>query len=79
MKDISRREALRGIIAGSAALTIGASKGVEAEGSQQLAAQLPLAFRGQHQPKPLPFDAAKLKGLSGKLINHIGKIITAAR
>ena len=26
------------------------------------------AFRGQHQPKPLVFDAAKLKGLSEKLI-----------
>lgn len=26
------------------------------------------AFRGQHQPKPLSFDAAKLKGLSEKLI-----------
>jgi hypothetical protein len=26
------------------------------------------AFRGQHQPKPLPFDPAKLKGLSEKLI-----------
>ena len=25
-------------------------------------------FRGQHQPKPLPFDPAKLKGLSEKLI-----------
>ncbi|HXG67797.1 MAG TPA: Fe-Mn family superoxide dismutase [Blastocatellia bacterium] len=26
------------------------------------------AFRGQHQPKPLSFDPAKLKGLSEKLI-----------
>ncbi|MDQ2921677.1 MAG: superoxide dismutase, partial [Acidobacteriota bacterium] len=26
------------------------------------------AFRGQHQPKPLPFDPAKLKGLSEKLM-----------
>src|SRR5215213_10415878 len=70
MKDISRREALRGIIAGSAALTIGANKDMEEEGSnvQQTAAQSALAFRGQRQPKPLPFDAAKLKGLSEKLI-----------
>src|SRR6266496_6206775 len=26
------------------------------------------AFRGQHQPEPLPFDPAKLNGLSEKLI-----------
>lgn len=26
------------------------------------------AFQGQHQPRPLPFDAGKLKGLSEKLI-----------
>ena len=26
------------------------------------------AFRGQHQPRPLSFDPAKLKGLSEKLI-----------
>ena len=28
----------------------------------------PLAFRGQHKPKPLGFDPSKLKGLSEKLI-----------
>jgi Fe-Mn family superoxide dismutase len=28
----------------------------------------PPAFRGQHAPKPLPFDPAKLKGLSEKLV-----------
>jgi Fe-Mn family superoxide dismutase len=28
----------------------------------------PPAFRGQHQPRPLPFDPAKLKGLSERLI-----------
>lgn len=31
-------------------------------------APVPMAFRGVHQPKPLPFDAAKLKGLSERLI-----------
>jgi hypothetical protein len=30
--------------------------------------QLTPAYRGEHQVKPLPFDAAKLKGLSEKLI-----------
>ncbi len=28
----------------------------------------PLAYRGEHQVKPLPFDPAKLKGLSEKLV-----------
>ncbi len=32
------------------------------------AAPAPPAFRGQHQPKPLPFDPAKLKGLSERLL-----------
>ena len=27
-----------------------------------------MAFRGAHQPRPLPFDAAKLRGISEKLI-----------
>jgi Fe-Mn family superoxide dismutase len=28
----------------------------------------PAAFRGEHQPRPLPFDPAKLKGLSERLV-----------
>jgi Fe-Mn family superoxide dismutase len=28
----------------------------------------PLAYRGEHQPRPLPFDPAKLPGLSEKLL-----------
>ena len=28
----------------------------------------PPAFRGRHEPKPLPFDPAKLNGISEKLI-----------
>jgi Fe-Mn family superoxide dismutase len=34
----------------------------------QQPAALPKAFAGQHQIKPLPFDPAKLKGISEKLI-----------
>jgi Fe-Mn family superoxide dismutase len=30
-----------------------------------------LAFRGQHQPKPLAFDPAKLTGISEKLIQNV--------
>ena len=29
---------------------------------------LPPAYRGEHQPKPLPFDPSKLRGLSEKLL-----------
>jgi Fe-Mn family superoxide dismutase len=39
-------------------------------GDQQTSgtAQAARVFRGQHQPKPLPFDPAKLNGISEKLI-----------
>jgi len=59
MNKISRREALTGILAAGAATV------VRADGEQTTAAA---AFRGQHQPKPLPFNPAKLNGLSEKLI-----------
>jgi Fe-Mn family superoxide dismutase len=29
---------------------------------------VPLAYRGQHQPKPLPFDPARLRGLSENIL-----------
>ncbi|HEV2864609.1 MAG TPA: hypothetical protein VGX48_26660, partial [Pyrinomonadaceae bacterium] len=48
-----------------------AEQGTVAAQGQAPAAAVPQAaraFRGQHQPKPLPFDPAKLKGLSEKLI-----------
>jgi len=64
MTDISRREALAGIAGlGATVLTLGSEANAQA-------AQTPpaRAFAGQHQPKPLPFDAAKLTGISEKLI-----------
>src|SRR5215467_3194293 len=62
MKNLSRREAMGTIITAGAGVTLA--------GMTEAAAQTPAApaFRGQHQPKPLPFDAAKLKGISEKLI-----------
>ena len=74
MKVVTRREAIATIITGSlaAALTHYTQGGhVMAEETQQggsAAPQLAPAYRGAHQVKPLPFDAAKLKGLSEKLI-----------
>jgi Fe-Mn family superoxide dismutase len=61
MVRITRREALTGLAA-TAALSFSES----ALGQTQPSTAR--AFAGQHQPKPLPFDATKLKGLSEKLI-----------
>jgi Fe-Mn family superoxide dismutase len=66
MKSISRRDAISRIAATSAglALTLSGNE-ISAKPTQVSTAR---AFQGQHQPKPLPFDATKLKGLSEKLI-----------
>jgi superoxide dismutase, Fe-Mn family len=58
------------LLAGGAGAVLVGLGGADAEAQGQAAAapQVPRAFRGQHQPKPLPFDPAKLKGLSEKLI-----------
>jgi superoxide dismutase, Fe-Mn family len=68
MKKISRRDAITGIFsAGTAALAF--SEKALAFSEKALAqTKVPDAFRGQHQPKPLPFNPSKLNGLSEKLI-----------
>jgi Fe-Mn family superoxide dismutase len=79
MNRLSRREAITGLAAGTAGLVLMDQNGVGAvgvnEGESGLQGQTPTAvqasaraFRGQHQPKPLAFDPAKLKGISEKLI-----------
>ena len=74
MKDVNRRDAIRTILAGGAALAasgaVDSSAASAAKGAREQSAGAPAAraFLGQHQPKPLPFDPAKLKGLSEKLI-----------
>ena len=78
MNKITRREALTGILATGAA-TLVASGGVNAEGILQTETLFP-SFAGKHQPKPLPFDATKLTGISEKLItshhdnNYVGAV-----
>ena len=74
MNKITRREAITGIIAtGATILTMSENASAQTETPIR-------AFRGEHQPKPLPFDAAKLKGISEKLIkshwenNYIGSV-----
>ena len=65
MDNFSRRDSLKMLTAGMAGLSLAAVTGGNVEAQGKSAAQ---AFRGQHQPKPLGFDPAKLKGLSEKLI-----------
>ncbi|HWQ36503.1 MAG TPA: Fe-Mn family superoxide dismutase [Blastocatellia bacterium] len=62
MSSITRRKAIETMLAGSAGAAL-AGLHIEAQNSTTAS-----AFRGQHQLRPLPFDAAKLKGLSEKLI-----------
>ena len=77
MNQISRREAVSKIAGSSAALAFSLSAGSvasanelfpEARQTSAIQGQSPAAFSGKHQPRPLPFDPAKLKGLSEKLI-----------
>ncbi len=75
MNKISRREAISGVLAaGAGVLTLNNS--IEAQPQEAL----PMAFAGKHVPKPLPFDAKKLTGISEKLItshhdnNYVGAV-----
>jgi Fe-Mn family superoxide dismutase len=61
-KKLSRREAIGGILAtGAGILALGESVDAQTEATAP-------AYAGKHQPRALPFDAAKLNGLSEKLI-----------
>lgn len=64
MKSIERRDVLTALLGGSASLVLATAGRAQ---TQPMAA-VPKAFAGQHQIKPLPFDPAKLKGISEKLI-----------
>jgi superoxide dismutase, Fe-Mn family len=65
MTEITRRTAIGGLAVGAAALT--AHSTAFAQGEPAMSVTAP-AFAGQHQPKPLRFDPAKLDGLSERLI-----------
>src|SRR3954463_9975190 len=73
MRTLSRRRVLSTIATGGAGLALtevlSANRLVgESTTPAQTTGPVVRAFRGQHQPKPLPFDPAKLKGISEKLI-----------
>ena len=78
MKTVSRRKVMNMMAAGGAGValtTLVNTEQVEAKGTAgmteeqaAIVTQTGRAFGGQHAPKPLPFDPAKLKGISEKLI-----------
>ena len=76
MEKLSRRRALNLMAAGGAAVALTSLSGAgetsagQPESLLTMGAQtaVPRVFGGHHQPKPLPFDAAKLNGISEKLI-----------
>src|SRR5215471_13378063 len=73
MKQMTRRSAIKGMVAGTGlALTLPVSDAngetIVAFNQAGDASQPARAFRGQHQPRALPFDPTKLKGISEKLI-----------
>ncbi|MDQ3014110.1 MAG: superoxide dismutase [Acidobacteriota bacterium] len=63
---ISRREAMETLMAGGTGMALTGL--AEAQTTTQISPAPAKVFAGQHQPKPLPFDPAKLKGISEKLI-----------
>ena len=66
MTNITRREALTGLVgAGIAGLTAANTTFAQPAAAQEA---LPPAFAGKHAPMPLPFNPAKLTGISEKLI-----------
>ena len=77
MSQFTRRDAIKGMVVGGTGLALPGpvtsherEKATAVVNDQQTSETTPQAraFRGQHQAKPLPFDPAKLKGISEKLI-----------
>ena len=68
MTKLARREAMKTFAAAGTAWSLGAVV-QSASAAEQVRTTFAPAFRGQHQPKPLTFDPAKLKGLSERLIH----------
>lgn len=66
---LTRREFIATSTAG-VALTVMSTKAISANPAQEttMTQTLAAAFAASHEPKPLPFDPAKLDGLSEKLI-----------
>lgn len=69
--EVTRRQAIT-LMAGATVAVLGTQtlSTIAAEGASTMADTTTLApaYRGTHEPKPLPFDPAKLRGLSEKLL-----------
>ena len=65
--EVDRRTLLTGAAAGIAAGLLSGEPAHAQQNAQRVTVRAD-AFAQNHQPKPLPFDAAKLNGLSQKLI-----------
>jgi len=66
---LTRREALKGLLGTAAVAALqGGHAMADAPKTPARAAAPPLAYRGTHQVQPLPFDPAKLPGLSARLL-----------
>jgi len=67
---MTRREAIKTALGSGVAAIYGArvASGDEVASSTPVARQPPPAYRGTNEIKPLPFDPARLRGLSEKLI-----------
>ncbi|HSB09938.1 MAG TPA: Fe-Mn family superoxide dismutase [Blastocatellia bacterium] len=71
MSGFTRRDAIIGMAVGSAGIALASVSDSLADDKTEQAVQaasVARAFRGQHQPRPLAFEPAKLRGLSEKLI-----------
>lgn len=79
---MNRREAIEALTIGGAALPFSSLITTPAEAQAPAAAGAIRAFAGQHKPRPLSFDPAKLNGLTEKLLkshweNNYGGTIKA--
>jgi len=65
---VTRREMLETLAVIGTGAALAGSLGVATARAEEPPAQRPPAYRGEHAVKPLPFDPAKLKGFSEKLL-----------
>ena len=65
--QLTRREALT-VITGAGVTALVGARTTRGDTAMAETNGVPGAYRGDHRPKPLPFDPAKLRGLSEKLL-----------
>src|SRR6266481_7795917 len=79
LMELTRREMLTVMASAGVATFVGVESTTEGEAMAD-SMTTPPAYRGSHEPKPLPFDPSKLRGLSEKLLrshhenNYLGAV-----